>query len=75
MKKKLYRSSKNKMIVGVCAGIAEFFHIDPTIVRCVVAAASVFTGLFPAAAVYALAAILIPLEPVKASEAEIVISE
>ena len=33
MGKKLYKSSKNKMIDGVCAGIAEYFNIDPTLVR------------------------------------------
>ena len=33
MEKKLYKSIKNKMIDGVCAGIAEYFNIDPTLVR------------------------------------------
>ena len=33
MEKKLYKSNKNKMIDGVCAGIAEYFNIDPTLVR------------------------------------------
>lgn len=33
MSKRLYKSSSNKMIAGVCGGIAEFLHIDATIVR------------------------------------------
>lgn len=33
MEKKLYRSSSNKMIAGVCAGLGEYFGVDPTIVR------------------------------------------
>ena len=33
MEKKLYKSSKDKKIDGVCAGIAEYFDIDPTLVR------------------------------------------
>ena len=33
MQKKLYKSSKDKKIDGVCAGIAEYFDIDPTLVR------------------------------------------
>ena len=33
MEKKLYKSSKNKMIDGVCGGIAEYFNLDPTLVR------------------------------------------
>lgn len=33
MSKKLYKSNTNKMIEGVCGGIAEFFGIDATLVR------------------------------------------
>ena len=33
MEKKLYKSSKNKIIDGVCAGLAEYFNIDPTLAR------------------------------------------
>lgn len=32
-RKRLYRSRNNKMICGVCAGIADYFNIDPSIVR------------------------------------------
>ena len=32
-KKKLYRSNSNVKIAGVCGGIAEYFDIDPTLVR------------------------------------------
>ncbi len=33
MSKKLYRSLENRMIAGVCGGIAEYMDLDPTIVR------------------------------------------
>lgn len=33
MAKRLYRSRENKMIAGVCGGIAEYLELDPTIVR------------------------------------------
>ncbi|MFL0266968.1 PspC domain-containing protein [Candidatus Clostridium radicumherbarum] len=33
MDKKLYKSNSNKVIAGVCGGIAEYFDIDPTVVR------------------------------------------
>ena len=33
MEKKLYKSETNKMLAGVCGGIAEYFNIDPTLVR------------------------------------------
>ncbi len=40
--KKLYRNTKNKVIGGVCSGLAEYMNIDLTIVRLVV----VLLGLF-----------------------------
>lgn len=58
--KKLYRSSTNKMIGGVCAGVADFFGIDPTIVRVIFALVSFFTGGFPGVFVYIILAIIIP---------------
>ena len=33
MNKRLYRSNTNKMVAGVCGGIAEYFRLDPTLVR------------------------------------------
>jgi len=31
--KKLYKSDKNKIFCGVCGGIAEYLHIDPSVIR------------------------------------------
>lgn len=31
--KKLYRSRRSRIICGVCGGVAEYFNIDPTLVR------------------------------------------
>ena len=57
--KKLYRSMRNKMLCGVCGGIAEYFNIDPTIVRLlVVLFACSGAGLLA----YFIAAIIIPVE-------------
>ncbi|MBI1389908.1 MAG: PspC domain-containing protein [bacterium] len=33
--KKLYRVDQGKMVAGVCAGLAEYFHVDPAVVRIV----------------------------------------
>ena len=33
MEKKLYRSLKNRMLAGVCAGVADYFGLDPTVIR------------------------------------------
>lgn len=42
MEKKLYRSKTNVMVSGVCAGIGEYFNIDPTIIRLI----TIFAGLW-----------------------------
>ena len=62
MGKKLYKSNKNKMLDGVCGGIAEYFNIDPTLVRLgwVVFCALGGSGVLA----YIVAAILIPENPV-----------
>ena len=33
MRKRLYKSRENAMIAGVCGGIAEYFDLDPTLIR------------------------------------------
>lgn len=33
MEKRLYKSNENKVLDGVCGGIAEYFNLDPTLVR------------------------------------------
>ena len=33
MEKRLYRIEEGKMVAGVCGGVAEYFNIDPTLVR------------------------------------------
>lgn len=59
MKKKLYRSNRDKMLCGVCGGIGEYFDIDPTIVRLIwVVLACSGAGILA----YILAAIIIPRE-------------
>lgn len=55
--KKLYRSSSNSMIAGVCGGIAEYFNIDPTLVRLLFVLA-IFSGI--SILVYIIAAVIIP---------------
>lgn len=33
MEKRLYKSNENRVLDGVCGGIAEYFNLDPTLVR------------------------------------------
>ena len=58
--KKLYKSTNNKMLSGVCAGFADFIGIDPTIVRVIYALVSFFAGGFPGVIIYIMLAIIIP---------------
>lgn len=60
MKKKLTRSSTDKKISGVCAGFAEYFEIDPTIVRVIYAVLSLFTSGFPGLILYIVLMIIMP---------------
>ena len=62
MEKKLYKSNQNKMIDGVCGGIAEYFGIDPTVVRLIWALFSLMGGSGILA--YIIAAVIIPRNPV-----------
>ncbi|MFV0527999.1 MAG: PspC domain-containing protein [Lachnospiraceae bacterium] len=56
--KRLYKSSVNYMLCGVCGGIAEYFDIDPTLVRLAWVVLCVLGGAgIPA---YIIAAIIIP---------------
>ena len=57
--KKLYRSRNNRMICGVCGGVAEYFNIDATLIRLLL----VLLGCTGSGIVaYFVAAIIIPDE-------------
>ena len=59
--KKLYRSQNNKMISGVCGGLADYFEIDPTFIRLIVVAIALFGGVGLLA--YIAAIFIIPNNP------------
>ena len=62
MNKRLYKSNTSRIISGVCGGIAEYFNIDPTLVRlgwilfCALGGSGVLA--------YVIAAVIIPENPV-----------
>ncbi len=60
MKKKLYRSSKQRMIAGICGGLAEYFDIDVNIMRLLFVAISLLSVLFPMVIFYIIAWIIVP---------------
>lgn len=61
MNKRLYKSNKEKLVAGVCGGIAVYFNVDPTLVRLawILFCALGGSGLLA----YIVAAIVIPQEP------------
>ena len=61
--KKLYRSKTERMLSGVCGGIAVYFNVDPTIVRLIWALVSVFSAAVPGVLLYIIWSLVIPDEP------------
>ena len=59
MAKKLYRSTDQRMIAGVCGGLAEYFDIDVTIVR-LIAVALLLPGGLPGFLPYIIMWIVVP---------------
>jgi phage shock protein C len=59
--RKLYRSGVNRMIGGVCGGVAEFFAIDPTLVRILWLIFTVFSGI--GVPVYFVCLAIVPSNP------------
>ncbi len=70
MTRRLYRSRKEKIIAGVCGGLAEYFDIDPVIVRLLMVLLFIYgVGVI----IYILAWIMIPMEPPEKVEVEEVV--
>lgn len=68
MNKRLYRSTKDSKIAGVCGGIADFFNIDPVLIRISFIFLTFFglLGIF----LYIVLAIVIPIQPVDGTTKE-----
>ncbi len=63
MKKKLYKSNRDRMLAGVLGGFAEYIGVDSTVVRLVYALISLFSAGFPGILFYIICALIIPDEP------------
>ncbi len=75
MEKRLYKSRKDKMLFGVCGGLAEYFSVDPTLVRLVMVLIWMSGAGFLA---YIIAGIIMPEAPYepegnKATEKDVVV--
>jgi phage shock protein PspC (stress-responsive transcriptional regulator) len=61
MAKKFYRSRTNRMIAGICGGMAEHLDVDPSLVRLIAVALVLAGGL--SIWVYLIAWIIVPEQP------------
>jgi phage shock protein C len=57
---RLYRSTTDKKLAGICGGIGEILDVDPTIIRLITVFLAFATGIFPLIIVYLIAWAIIP---------------
>jgi phage shock protein C len=58
--RRLTRSNRNKMIAGVCGGLAEYLNVNPTVMRVLYVLASVMSVAFPGILAYIVLMFLMP---------------
>ena len=63
MAKQLTRLPNDKIIWGICSGLAQYFDIDKTIVRIIMVLFLVLTGFFPIVLLYVIAYFIMPVDP------------
>jgi phage shock protein PspC (stress-responsive transcriptional regulator) len=66
MAKRLYRSRTDRKIAGVCGGLAEYFNVDPVIIR-ILAFILLLPGGLPGLVPYLILWIIVPEEPLTTS--------
>ena len=63
MAKQLTRLPNDKVIWGICSGIAKYLELDKTVVRIIVVLLLLFTGFFPVGLLYIIAYFIMPVDP------------
>jgi phage shock protein C len=58
--RRLTRSNRNKMIAGVCGGLAEYLDMDPTVVRVLYILVSILSAAFPGVVAYIVLMFIMP---------------
>ena len=58
--KKLYLSSTDKKIAGLCGGIAEYYEADPNVIRFAWVLVTILTGIVPGIVAYIVGIIIVP---------------
>jgi phage shock protein C len=63
MNERLYRSVDDRVIAGVCGGLAARLALDPSLVRVAWVVLALVTGIFPLLVVYVIMAAVVPEDP------------
>lgn len=61
--RKLYRSPKDAIVFGICAGLGDYLQVDPVFVRLIVLALAFLTHGWPVLLAYTIGVFLIPIDP------------
>lgn len=75
MKKKLYRSHKDRILSGLLGGFAEYIGMESTIVRLAYIFLTLVTGVFPFVIFYIIALFVVPEAPGGSSSSHDVVSD
>ena len=70
MERKLYRSRKSRLFLGVCGGLGEYYRVDPVMVRVIAILITVLSSFVPGFIAYFILALIIPLEGSKAGTSQ-----
>lgn len=62
--KKLYRSTTDRKVAGLCGGLAEYFNIDSNALRFGWVVVVILTGIFPGVLAYIIGIFVVPVAPV-----------
>jgi len=65
--KRIFRSRSESMIAGLAGGLAEYFNVDPVLIRLAFVGAGIMTGVVPGLLAYVVGWIIVPLEPLPIS--------
>jgi phage shock protein C len=69
LRRRLYRSRKDRMLTGLLGGVAEYLgDIDPTVVRLAYVFLTIFTAFIPGIAAYIIGSAIVPDQPVGQKE-------
>lgn len=61
---RLFRSRQDRMLGGVCGGLAKYMNLDPTVVRLLFVIGVMATGVFPGIVIYIVMLFVVPEDPV-----------